>query len=185
MITMGIEKYKELYDLSLEVLKEEQDRFNRIDGKASKYFTVVTFLLGIYGFFGKSIIDKIRLPFSNFELLLVILAIIVLILLAISFFTIFKVLRIQRIKVVPLTLEMIEFFNDNKLIDIYFALTKGNEEAYRENLEVTKYKAKMLNVGYRLINTTVILLIIFSICYLIYSIKPIRIYEYLSIISVS
>jgi hypothetical protein len=172
---MGIEKYKELYELSLGVLKEEQDRFNRIDDKASKYFTIVFFLLGIYGFFGKSIIDKIRFPFSNFEWFLIILAIIILIILTISFFIIFKALRIQRLKVIPLTLEMIKFFQDNKLIDIYFALTKGNEEAYRENLEVTKYKAKMLNIGYILINTTVVLLIIFSICYLIYSMKPIQI----------
>jgi hypothetical protein len=172
MIEMEIDKYKELYNLSLEVLKEEQDRFNRIDEKASKYFAVITFLLGAFGFFGKIIIDKARPPFSNFEWVLIILAFIILLLLAASFFIIFTVLRIQRLKVLPLTLEMLEFFNDNRLIDIYFALSKGNEEAVRENLEVTKYKANMLNIGYILINITVILLLSFSIFYIIYMINP-------------
>lgn len=169
---MSIDKYKELYDLSLEVLKEEQDRFNRIDEKASKYFAVVTFLLGVFGFIGKLLIDKARPPFSTIEWWLICLSLFILILLAASFFTTFNVLRIQRLKVLPLTIETLEFFNNNRLIDIYYTLSKGNEGALRENREVTNYKAKMLSIGYILINITIILLLLFSICYIISIINP-------------
>jgi len=162
---MSITKYKELYDLSLKVLNEEQKRFNRIDEKASKFFSIFTLLLGAYGFFGKWIIDNLVPPTTYLDNLLIIVAISILLTLFISWFKIFNVLRTQQTNKIPMDQPMIKFFYDNELIDIYYALTKGNKDALNKNLEVTKYKANELNNGYIFINITIILLGLFSILY--------------------
>jgi len=40
---MSLEKYKELFELSKDVFAEELSRSERIDNKASKYLTALTF----------------------------------------------------------------------------------------------------------------------------------------------
>ncbi len=46
---MGVyeEKYKQLFDLAQSLCKDESDRIHRIDGKASRYISILTFFLGV------------------------------------------------------------------------------------------------------------------------------------------
>ena len=68
-----LEKYRELYSLAKEVYNSELNRFDKIDDKAAKYLTSLTFVIGIFGLFGKWIIAE-ALPPSNLVEWLVIVA---------------------------------------------------------------------------------------------------------------
>jgi hypothetical protein len=160
-----LEKYKELYILSLEVLKEEQTRFNRIDDKASKYFSVLTILLGILGFFGKWVINNFIPPKSTLEYLLIILAILLSLSVLFSWFLTFKVFKIHYLKTIPLDSNMFDYFKDNKLIDIYYGLAKGNKNAFEDNCKITDYKSLMLTYSYKIIIVSVFLVCLFTFFY--------------------
>ena len=70
-----LEKYRDLYVLSKEVLAEEQQRFHRIDEKASRYLSVLTFVVGADAFFGNWILENLVPPDSGWEWLLVVLGV--------------------------------------------------------------------------------------------------------------
>jgi hypothetical protein len=143
------EKLKELFDLSLYVLKEEQERFKRIDEKASKYFTIITVLLGIYGFFGKWIIENIKPPYSSIDKLFILLSIISLFLICKNWYVIFNVLRTKTLKKIPMNEEMIEFFQKNEINKIYIKLAESNGKALNENIRRTEHKADLLDSAHK------------------------------------
>lgn len=166
-----MEKYEELYALSKEVLNEELDRFNRIDEKASKYLTVLTFLIGVYGFFCNWIIKDLLPPTSILGWLLLVVGGILFIAVSISWALIFWALRQRIVRKIPLDDEVLKFFRDNRLVDIYYTLAKGNKDALKENRDVTGRKAKILDYGYKAIAVTICLILIFSFLFGIYSWK--------------
>lgn len=146
------EKYKELYELSLKVLEEEQQRASRLDEKASKYFSVLTFLIGIYGVFCSRIISEC-IPFKgwmdfvsiglgalNFSGLIVV------------WFLCFAVFRQHVFVKIPLNDEMIKFYKDNELIDIHYTLSKANKEALAENRDITDKKSHLLVWIYKILS---------------------------------
>lgn len=158
----GIEKYKELYDLSKEVFSEELGRSARIDDKASKYLTVITFLLGAYAFFCKRILDSILPPKSFLEWFLVIVAGLLLLFLIIAWFIIFWIFKIHEFIKIPID---IDFFKDNKLIDVYYGLSKGIKINLLENRKQINRKSKNLYYGYISICVIVVTLVILSILF--------------------
>jgi hypothetical protein len=166
-----MEKYKELYELSKEVLAEELDRFNRIDEKASKYLTVLTFLIGIYGFFCNWIITVLLPPTSKLDWLLLLIGGGVFIAVCVSWALIFLALRQRVVIKIPLDDEVLKFFRENRLIDIYYTLAKGNKDALKENREVTDRKARILECGYKAIAATMGLVFILSVLFGVYSWK--------------
>lgn len=160
-----MEKYKELYNLSKEVLYEEQNRFNRINEKASKYLTVLTFMMGVYGFFLNLIVNDFIPSKSISEWIIVVLGFLIFSGVIISWFLIFCVLKIHEIKKIPLNFEMINFFDNNNLLDIYYALARGNKDALKINRDTTDRKSKLLSNGYRMIIVTTSLLVLFSLVF--------------------
>jgi|ERR1035437_1354439 hypothetical protein len=56
----ALQKYRELYNYSTDILLKELERFNRADEKAAKYSTAFVFLLGIIAYFDKWILDKLQ-----------------------------------------------------------------------------------------------------------------------------
>jgi len=160
-----MEKYKELYNLSKEVLYEEQNRFNRINEKASKYLTVLTFMVGVYGFFLNLIVNDFIPPKSISEWIIVVLGFLIFSCVIISWFLIFGVLKIQEIKKIPLNSEMINFFDSNNLLDIYYALARGNKDALKTNRDTTDRKSTLLSNGYRMIIVTTSLLVLFTLVF--------------------
>ncbi len=162
---MAAEKYKELYDLSIKLLFEEQNRFHRIGQKASSYFTVLTLILSLSIFFIKWIATSLIPPTGLIEWILLILGFLLIVFLVISWFLIFSVHKVHNVIKIPLTKEMIHFFRDNRLIDIYYALAKGNQAVYEKNVETTNKKSLRLVWSYRMMITSVIILLAFSCVY--------------------
>lgn len=146
------EKYKELFDLSLKVLEEEQQRASRLDEKASKYFSVLTFLIGIYGVFCSRIISEC-VPFRGWmDIALIGLGALNFSGLIIVWFLCFAVFRQHVFVKIPLTDEMIRFYKDNELIDIHYTLSKANKDALVENRNITNKKSLLLVWIYRILS---------------------------------
>jgi len=126
---MSIEKYRELYELSKEVFAEELARSERIDNKASKYLTALTFLLGVFVTFNKQILGSTIPPTNILEWQINIVDILLLVMMVRAWFVIFSVFKIHQYAKIPID---IEFFDNNKLIDIYYAMSKGIKENYKK-----------------------------------------------------
>jgi uncharacterized tellurite resistance protein B-like protein len=163
--TAAIEKYKELYDLSIKVLDEEQQRFNRLEGKAATYFTVLSFLIGIHGIFCSKIISCCIPPEGWFKYVFLGLGLIVLLGLITAWFWAFFVIKQHNITKIPITDEMIDFFKENKLIDIYYTLTKSNKIALEKNRKISNEKANLLLRTYRILSASMILMVLLLVLY--------------------
>lgn len=145
------DKFKELFDLSLYALKEEQERFKRIEEKASKYFTILTVLLGVYGFFVKWIIENIKTPRSDIENLFILLSFVLVCLIFYAWNMMLKILKTRGITKIPMNDEMVDFFEKNKRKDIYKSLAKKNGEVLNKNIEMTEEKADLLDKSHKII----------------------------------
>ncbi len=154
------EKYKELYNLSLGVLEEEQQRINRLDEKASRYFSVLSFLIGIYSVFCTTIITK-GIPLNGWlDISILIIGFLNFIGLVIAWFLCFAIFRQHVITKIPLNEEMIKFFNDNDLIDIHYALAKSNKDALVKNRKISDCKSSILAVTYKLLSAVMVVMVL-------------------------
>jgi len=156
---MSLEKYKELFELSKDVFAEELSRSERIDNKASKYLTALTFLLGVFAVFNKQILQSTIPPENSLEWIIIIVDILLLFLMVVAWFVIFSVFKIHQYAKIPID---VDFFDNNELIDIYYAMSKGLKSNNEQNKENGDKKSKRLYHGYILIQIIVILLCIFS-----------------------
>jgi len=162
-----MDKYKELYDHSKDVFKEELNRFKRIDIKATQYLTVLTLLIGAAGYFGKWLIDYVIPPNTFLDWSLLLIGILILFSLIVGWYLNFVVLKLQNLLKIPLNDETIEFYSNNKLIDIYFAMSKGFKESLNHNRKITNKKAKYLAYGYKSIIVSVSFLVLFTSLFLV------------------
>jgi hypothetical protein len=163
-----MEKYKELFELSKYAFDEELSRGYRIDDKASKYFSVLTFIIGIYMYFVKFAI-KDCVPINNvLKLVILIFTALLLVFLYVTWLFLFKVLKIGNYFKIPID---IEFYQKNDLPSIYLAMSKGMKTKMLENRKKGDRKALFIKWSYRLISCDMCL-IIFLI--LLYSIKLAR-----------
>ena len=156
---MNLEKYKELFELSKDVFAEELSRSERIDNKAAKYLTALTFLLGVFAVFNKQILQSTIPPDNSLEWIIITVDILLLFFMVVAWFRIFSVFRIHQYAKIPID---IDFFDKNELIDIYYAMSKGLKSYNEQNKEKGDKKSKRLYHGYILIQIIVILLCIFS-----------------------
>ncbi len=156
-------KYKELYDISVQVLGEEQQRFNRMDEKAVKYFSVISFLIGVCVFFGKQLIADNIPPANYSEWTILIFGSVSFLSLFLAWIFCFLAIKQHVIEKMPLNDDMIKFFHENRLIDIHYALTKANKKALAINRKKTDKKSKLLANAYRSILVSVITLVFFVI----------------------
>lgn len=161
-----LKKYKELYDLSREVFSEELSRSARIDDKASKYLTLITFLLGAYAFFCKRILDSILPPKSLLEWLLIAISSLLLIFLTIAWFITFKIIMIHEFRKIPID---IDFFDNNQLKEIYYGLSEGIKDNLMINRDKINLKSKKLYYSYNLIRIIVVTLVILSLLFAVHA----------------
>jgi hypothetical protein len=159
-------KYAELYQLTKDSLAQAEQRFNAIDGKASSYLAVLTLLVGTAAFFVKWVVDSFVPPVGIPHLAMVLLAVGMTGALVMSWYRAFQVLRVHRTRGILLGDKTIEFFDENRLIDIYYALAKENTVTWQANRAVNDAKAATLASAYRWITATVVLLLLFSSLYL-------------------
>lgn len=135
----AIDKYKELYAYSTDILLKEHDRFNRADEKASKYATTFVFLIGAIAFFDKAAMDEMIPPHGIVEWLVVLFSVSGLIIALLGWYGASSVIRLHPYVSRRLDSEMISFFRGESLLNIYYGLARENTDAYQENL---KYAAK-------------------------------------------
>jgi len=144
-----MEKYKELFEQAKYVLDEDTKRFTRIDTKASIYLSVLTLFFGILLFaYQWSIENFIQLD-SWIDYTGIVILILLLIIIALAWYFSFKVLKTHELKRMPINDEMIEFFNNNTLINIYYALSKEIKNAYLYNRQISDKKGEFIAKSYK------------------------------------
>lgn len=159
-------KYEELYNLSKEVLNQENNRYRSLDQKASRYLTALTFIVGIYGFFVSRLLPQLLLPNSFIDWLLVIILILLFFFIILSWFFLFAILRTSSLATTPLN---IKFFVDHKLVDIYYSLTKTNEIALLKNSKRNNRKSKFLKWAYIFMKIAMFFIILLFFCFAFYA----------------
>jgi len=155
-----MEKYRELFNSSKYVLDEELKRSARIDDKASKYLAVLIVMFGLLSFLFKWSLDAFTPFIGVLDYVGILLLLLFTLFLALAFYLCFRVLKIHERLVMPMNDEMINFYNDNRLIDIYFALSKKFKKAYQENKMIGDRKGIQLYWGYKFIICSFIIMVL-------------------------
>lgn len=145
----ALAKYKELFDYSTEILKDEHERFKNADEKASKYTTVLTFLLGVVAYVDKWTMEHALPARDPVDWALILVGTGTLICAVISWFMVSRVITMSSYRGRPLNGEVLSFYRKNRLIDIYYAFAKANAKALEENSTKTARKYRTLIVAFR------------------------------------
>ncbi len=169
------EKYKDLYLLAKELHAEEVRRFDLVTQKARSYLSVLSVLLGFAAVVGKWTLATILPPSNVLEWLLLVSGTAVFVFLVLAWFSSFRVLRGEVLSKMPLNAEMLDFFDDNEPMNIYFALSKRYTEGHAFNQRQTEKRTKFLAAAHRRIvfaGLSFIAFSTFSIAYVWY--HPVR-----------
>ncbi len=154
---LALRKYAELYEHSKVVLAEELARSHRADEKASKYLTALSLVLGALVFFFQQLVEKKLLPPEGMLDCLIFQAMIVLFGAALlAWWFVFSCLRNDKFSKPPMDQATLDFFDSTSLIDIYYAMAKGNMDALVHNKSVGDRKSQALYRGYRAMNVAVV-----------------------------
>jgi hypothetical protein len=163
-----LRKYAELYEHSKAVLAEELARSHRADEKASKYLTALSLVLGALVFFFQQLLDKKLLPPQGMLDCLIFQFIIVLFGAALlAWWFVFSCLRNDKFIKPPLDQSTLDFYDSTSLIDIYYAMTKGNMNALLHNKGVGDRKSQALYRGYWAMNVAVIAVVVLFLLLLV------------------
>src|SRR5437899_1604740 len=87
----ALAKYKELFEYSTTILNDEHDRFRNADEKASKYTTILTFLIGIIAYLDKWTIDNSVPPHDVTDWIVLVVAAATLVFAVIAWFLLTRV----------------------------------------------------------------------------------------------
>jgi hypothetical protein len=161
----ALDKYKELYIYSTDVLLKEHERFNRADEKASKYSTMFTFLIGAFAFFDKAVMDGMLPPNGIVEWAIIAIGVIGLLLTVRGWYTSNSVIKLHPYVSRRLDVPMIDFFRTQTLLNIYYGLAKENMSAYQENLVFAEHKHECLFQAAKLMKASVSILVLLAILY--------------------
>ncbi|HVU08651.1 MAG TPA: hypothetical protein VHG89_08935 [Verrucomicrobiae bacterium] len=169
----ALEKYKELYTYSTEILLQEHERFNRADEKAAKYSTTFVFFLGIVAYFDKWILEKIKWPDFPLGLPqdwpLVAVGGLALFFSATGWFLTVHAIKLRPYKSRPLDKETLDFFDNQSLLNIYDSFSRRNIADYEENKNGTNKKLAVLFWAHRVMALAIALLVELTVMYCLYS----------------
>lgn len=119
-------------------------------------------MLGAFAFFGKYILASILPPANPLEWLLTLVTAGVLVLLVITWFFAFRVLRVTWFRKIPIDIDM---FDNNRLIDTYYAYSRGIKKWWEFNRDEGDLKSRALNHAYDLVRLTVVLFVILCVLF--------------------
>lgn len=172
----ALEKYKELYLYSTDILIKEHERFSRADEKASKYSTTFVLLFGVVAYFDKWIFDKLQWPTFPVELppdrplfMAGVVGLLSLVVSAVGWFLTNHVMKLRPIVSRPLNQDMLDFFENQSPLNIYYGLARENSNAYEENRKATDRKYSILKQTYNLMKLVLALLAELFVMYCLYS----------------
>lgn len=163
-----MEKYKELYDLSLRVMAEQRASYEYMSEKASRFITVLTLLIGGYSYLCIWILSTFdKEVISASQWILIIVGVLMFFVMVYAWFSLLKVLRQADIVSLPMTDEMLSLYKDNELEDIYYTIAKGNKEAIERNKTTLVRKSRLLNIAYYFLFTYTAMFVFVSIFYFV------------------
>jgi hypothetical protein len=173
---LALEKYRELYSYSTDILLKEHERFTRADEKASHLSTTFIFLIGIVAYFNKWIFDTLR--WDNFpagwptDLPLCMAGVVGLLALGASaagLFMAIQATKLHKVKCRPLNHEMLEFFEAQTLITVYYGMAREMTRVCESNRIATDRKHALIECAYRLMLLVFVLLGELLVMYCLYS----------------
>ncbi|MFA5112144.1 MAG: hypothetical protein WC443_12100 [Desulfobaccales bacterium] len=144
----AIKKYAELYQMAKEVFAQELDRFHRLDQKASMLLSALTVIIGAFTLAIKGLHPECLPPSSCLEYIIIASCLLLFFCLAKSWYHLVSVLCLHTVRRAPLNEDSLNFFNDNRLIDIYFSQAKRFAEFLPENMAKTDLKAAHFGKAY-------------------------------------
>ncbi len=156
------QKFKEYYQLSLEVLRGEKERFRNLDDKATKYLTSVSILTGAGGFFLKWLMTSLFPPRSWLECLLLLVGGLSVAGVLVCWVTLIRVLKIQSTLEIPIHDEMQRLFENEPLGRLYMTLAVNIRDALYQNRAATAQKARLLLVAHNLMILLISLLMVLA-----------------------
>jgi hypothetical protein len=174
LIQEALEKYKELYSFSTDILLKELERFSSADEKASKHATMFFFLIGAVAYFDKWIFDRLKWPDFPTGLPpdwpLVVVGLAALIASAFGLWlSSLAALRLRPVLSRPLNQQILDFFENESRITIYYGLARENSKAYEENRKATEGKFALLQWSNYLMLLVFTLLAELVVMYCLYS----------------
>lgn len=144
----NIEKYRELYEYSRDMLFRQIERANRIDQKAAIFLSALTVLTGFAGFLLKATIEEAIPPEGTLDYIFLGAAILSGITVVVSWFSFLLVLRVMKLENLRLDSQTLDFFRTNRRIDIHYAISKRASEAFADNDVHIAAKLRRLTCGY-------------------------------------
>ena len=172
----ALEKYKELYNYSTDILLKELERYNRADEKAAKLSAAFIFLLGIIAYFDKWVFNKLQ--WSDFptglpaDLPLIMAGLVGLFALVFSTTGLFLTIHAIKLRPIisrPLNQDILDFFEKHSLLNIYYGLARENSNALNAHRLETDKKHKIIVRAFSLIQLTLIALVELFIMFCLYS----------------
>ena len=172
----ALEKYRELYNFSTDILLKELERFNRADEKAAKLSGTFIFLLGVAAYFDKWFFDKLQwqnfpveLPPDRPLLMGCLVGLLALILSGVGFFLSCSVIKTRPVESRPLDQTVLDFFENQPLLNIYYGFARENSNAYKKNKKATDQKYTILNWSHLLMKLAFISLGELFVMFCLYS----------------
>ncbi|HEY0007584.1 MAG TPA: hypothetical protein VGB55_02575 [Tepidisphaeraceae bacterium] len=162
-----LDRQKALFDYAKEVVKDESDRFKRVDEKAVRYITALTFVLVAATFLGKWIIDRLPQTLTCLDWAVVGVGLIYFIATLLSWALVFRVLAVAQLTKPPLREDVLDWVETLDAVQTYRGLTQLMTESVTHNRSVTNNKSERLYLAYCFIVATTI---VFSVlCGLFFS----------------
>jgi hypothetical protein len=172
----ALDKYRELYTYSTDILLKELERFNRADEKAAKLSATFIFLLGVAAYFDKWFFNKLQWPDFPIELpsdkpllMASLVGLLALILSAIGFFLSCSVIMTRPVVSRPLDQAVLDFFENQTLLNIYYGFARENGNAYEKNKKATDRKYTFLKWSHLLMRLAFISLAELFVMFCLYS----------------
>lgn len=157
-------KYEELYNHAKYAFEEEATRFTRLEDKAGRFITIVSSLIAVYALTGRQLFASLFPAVSAFAQFKAMLAGLVLLSLVISWGFAFRAFQLQGTRKAPLNDEIFDFFRNNKLVTIQYAMAKRYCESRDYNKRINDWKAVNLK---RCFKSTVLVVVFFVLFILV------------------
>jgi len=163
----SINKYKELYEYSLLVYKERFESVRHIEEKAFKYQTALTLIIGLAVYYVNWLFNNMMTKINYPCLKCLTFAAIVLLFVAliITWYFIFLVLKVESYSILPITDEVLDFYENNKTIDIYYTMSKAIKDEIIKTTKSYDKKSKILSISFYWLFLDVAIIIINLILY--------------------
>lgn len=164
----NIEKYRELYDYARDLHFRQIERANRIDQKAAMFLSAITVLIGFAGFFLKATIDGVIPPQGKIESIFLVAVLLSGLTVVVSWFSFLLVLRARKLENLRLDEKSLEFFRNNRRVDVHYGISKRAVEAFGDNDIHIAAKLRRLTCGYlsALVGVVLLAISLSIFCYL-------------------